>query len=157
MSKNHEYLVTTKWTGNKGMGTSGYNNYERSHTIKAGNKVEIEASSDPHFRGDENKYNPEELFLASLSSCHMLWFLHLCADAGVIVTSYIDHAKGVMELDEIGNGKFILVDLYPEVTVAQPSMKAQIEEIHDKAHQFCFIANSVNFPVLHHPLTYSES
>ena len=157
MSKSHEYAVAVEWTGNKGSGTSGYSDYERSHLIQSGNKVKIQASSDPHFRGDEKKYNPEELLVASLSSCHMLWFLHFCADSGVIVTSYKDYAKGTMELDSAGNGKFTSVDLYPEVTVSETSMLAQTEDIHYKAHHFCFIANSVNFSVNHHPKTTSES
>jgi organic hydroperoxide reductase OsmC/OhrA len=157
MSKSHEYAVAVEWTGNKGSGTSGYLDYERSHLIQSGNKVKIQSSSDPHFRGDEKKYNPEELLVASLSSCHMLWFLHFCADSGVIVTSYKDHAKGTMELDSAGNGKFTSVDLYPEVTVSETSMLAQTEGLHYKAHHFCFIANSVNFPINHHPKITSES
>ncbi|MBD3749063.1 MAG: OsmC family protein [Sphingobacteriales bacterium] len=156
MSKNHEYSVAIKWTGNMGSGTSGYTDYERSHIIQAENKGEIMASSDPYFRGDKQKYNPEELFLASLSSCHMLWFLHLCAIADVVITDYKDQAKGVMDLDKSGSGKFTVVDLYPEVTVSEAQMIAKVEELHHQAHKFCFIANSVNFPVNHHPKTTLE-
>jgi|SRR6476646_5549685 len=157
MSKNHEYAVAIKWTGNTGSGTSGYSDYERSHIIQAGNKVEIQASSDPHFKGDTQKYNPEELFLASLSSCHMLWFLHLCADAGVIVTAYHDAAKGVMALQTNGSGKFTSVTLHPHITVTEKHMVEKVAALHKQAHQFCFIANSVNFPVHHFPKCTFES
>ena len=78
--KNHHYKITVCWTGNKGKGTSSYREYERSHDISAENKVIIQASSDPSFRGDKTKYNPEEMFLSSISSCHMLWYLHFCSE-----------------------------------------------------------------------------
>src|SRR5688500_3083851 len=104
MAKEHVYTLTIAWTGNSGTGTSGYRTYERSHRISATNKPEILASSDPAFRGDKQKYNPEELLVASLSSCHMLWFLHLCADQGIIVTDYIDNPSGVMVETADGGG-----------------------------------------------------
>ena len=151
MNGQHNYSITTKWTGNNGTGTSGYRNFERSHTIIADNKPEIFASSDPAFRGDKTKYNPEELLLASLSSCHMLWFLHLCAEAGIIVTDYADNATGVMLETTDGGGRFTEVTLNPVVTVAEISMAEKANELHEKANGLCFIANSVNFPVYHKP------
>src|SRR5476651_1890681 len=108
MAKAHHYKITTNWTGNTGPGTSGYTDYDRSHTIVAEGKVEIACSSDPAFRGDKTKYNPEEMFLASLSSCHMLWYLHLCAEAGVVVTGYTDYASGTMTETD-GGGHFTQV------------------------------------------------
>ena len=151
MPKEHLYALSITWTGNKGTGTSGYNSYDRSHLISADNKPGILASSDPAFRGDKNKYNPEELLVASLSSCHMLWFLHLCAANGVIVTDYIDNPTGVMTETENGGGKFKEVTLNPVVTVKDGNSLNQLNDLHQKANQLCFIANSVNFPVNHHP------
>ena len=149
MSANHLYQARIEWTGNKGSGTEHYKNYERSHTITIDGKPEILASSDPAFRGDKLKYNPEELLVASLSSCHMLWYLHLCAEAGVIVTEYVDHATGIMAETSNGGGHFIEVILKPVVTVTEKRMIDKANELHKKANERCFIANSVNFPVKH--------
>lgn len=149
MAKEHTYNLTVKWTGNNGRGTIDYRSYGRNHQIWAENKEEILASSDPAFRGDRTKYNPEEFLVASLSSCHMLWFLHLCADSGVIVTDYVDKPVGVMVETENGGGKFKEVTLNPTITVTDISMVDKIDGIHRKANELCFIANSVNFPVYH--------
>ncbi|EFK36669.1 peroxiredoxin, SACOL1771 subfamily [Chryseobacterium gleum] len=149
--KNHHYKTTIHWTGNKGTGTSGYRDYERSHTISAENKAMIEGSSDPAFRGDRTKYNPEEMLLSSLSSCHMLWYLHFCSEAGIIVTEYTDEASGIMAETANGSGHFTEVTLHPKVTVAEASMIEKAEQLHHKANEYCFIANSVNFPVKHIP------
>jgi len=149
MNKEHTYSLTVTWTGNTGTGTSGYRSYERSHIISASNKPDIEASSDPSFRGDSARYNPEELLVASLSGCHMLWFLHLCADSGIIVTGYTDNPTGAMTETANGGGKFKEVVLNPVVTVSDASMLDKLEALHEKAHEHCFIANSVNFPVRH--------
>lgn len=151
MNKEHHYKTTIQWTGNKGTGTNGYRNYERSHTISVENKAIIEGSSDPAFRGDKTKYNPEEMLLASLSSCHMLWYLHFCSEEGIIVTDYKDHATGIMMETANGSGQFTEVTLYPEVIVTEESMIEKAKELHHKANEFCFIANSVNFPVKHNP------
>src|SRR5690554_4873411 len=113
MRDQHHYKLTVKWTGNKGAGTSEYNSYERSHSILAGNKMEIPGSSDPAFGGDKTKHNPEELLVASLSACHMLMYLHLCADAGIIVVEYLDHATGTMIQTPNGGGQFTDVTLNP--------------------------------------------
>src|ERR1700712_3863044 len=116
MTKEHHYSAEIRWTGNLGKGTSGYRDYDRDHVISVMGKPEIPASSDPSFRGNNTRYNPEEMLVASLSSCHMLWYLHLCSEAGVVVTTYSDHATGVME--EEGNaGAFASVTLHPVVTV----------------------------------------
>ncbi|ALR29424.1 peroxiredoxin [Chryseobacterium sp. IHB B 17019] len=151
MSKHHHYKTTIQWTGNKGTGTSGYRDYERSHTISVENKPMIEGSSDPAFRGDKTKYNPEEMFLSSLSSCHMLWYLHFCSEAAIIVTEYVDHATGIMEETSTGSGRFTEVTLHSTVTVKDKSMIEKAIELHHKANEFCFIANSVNFSVKHIP------
>ena len=148
MSGKHDYKLTVKWTGNTGNGTSGYKEYERSHSIIVQNKPEIYGSSDPSFRGDLTKYNPEELLIASLSACHMLWFLHVSAEAGVVVTNYIDNAEGTMRITTNGGGKFTEVLLNPIVTVTNGYMVKEVDELHKKANELCFIANSVVFPIL---------
>ena len=145
----HQYKIQITWTGNTGSGTSGYRSYQRSHIINASGKNGIECSSDPHFRGDASKYNPEELLVASLSSCHMLQYLHLCADAGIVVTAYDDNATGRMRLTADGGGHFTEVILAPKVMVKSANMVEEANELHGKANELCFIAKSVNFPVHH--------
>lgn len=147
--KHHHYRLTVTWTGNTGTGTSHSTAYERSHAIIADKKVEIQGSSDPAFRGDLTKHNPEELLLASLSACHMLWFLHLCSQAGIIVTAYTDHATGTMTEESNGGGKFTEVTLHPHITLTDISKKEAADKLHKQANELCFIANSVNFPVKH--------
>lgn len=149
--KHHHYSVKMEWVGNLGQGTADYKAYRRDHTYHAENKKIIEGSSDPSFRGDPTRYNPEELLVSALSSCHMLWYLHLCAVNKVVVTSYVDHATGVMEETENGGGKFTEVTLNPEVVVEEESMMAKAIELHHEANKYCFIANSINFPVHHKP------
>ncbi len=151
MEKEHNYAVRVEWTGNKGSGTDDYRNYERSHTITIDGKPAIFGSSDTPFRGDGSKHNPEDFLVSSLATCHMLWYLHLCADAGVVVVDYVDHAKGIMKQLEDGSGFFTEVTLYPEVQVLNESMIELANDLHKKAHNFCFIAKSVNFPVHHQP------
>jgi organic hydroperoxide reductase OsmC/OhrA len=149
----HNYSLKVKWTGNKGDGTRDYRTYDRSHIIGVEGKPDIEGSSDTAFRGDKSKYNPEDMLVASLATCHMLWYLHICADAGVIVTGYADEATGTMTEDAINGGRFIEVTLHPVVTVADASMINLANELHAKAHKQCFIANSMNFPVYHEPVS----
>lgn len=150
MQKNHFYSLKLQWTGNSGTGTSDYRAYERSHSILVDGKQPILASSDPAFRGDATKHNPEELLLASISSCHMLWFLHLCADAKIVVLDYVDSPEGIMHESGEAGGKFVEVTLKPEVSVTHAADLEKLDEIHTRAHAMCFIANSVNFPVKHH-------
>ena len=147
MGREHTYSVTVTWTGNTGTGTSGYRDYARAHEISAEGKPAIAASSDPVFRGDRARWNPEELLVAALSGCHQLSYLHLCAVAGIVVTEYMDHAEGVMVETPDGSAQFTRVVLRPKVTVAAGSDVAKAKELHHEAHEKCFIARSVNFPV----------
>jgi organic hydroperoxide reductase OsmC/OhrA len=151
MSKNHTYQANIVWTGNKGEGTRTYTAYSRAHEISVDGKPVIPGSSDPHFRGDESRYNPEEMLVASLSACHLLWYLHLCSDAGIVVLDYKDEAIGKMVETETGGGHFTEVILRPRATVTPDSDKAKAFELHEKAHRLCFIAASVNFPVRTEP------
>ena len=143
----YHYSVSVRWTGNTGQGTSSYQAYERAHEIHVSRKPTIPGSSDPAFRGDASRYNPEEMLVAALSSCHMLWYLHLCADAGVVVTSYEDHAEGTMEDSAKDGGRFVNVTLKPRVRVTYDSSLQRANELHGRAHTLRSIANSVNFPV----------
>ncbi|MBN8834974.1 MAG: OsmC family protein [Sphingobacteriales bacterium] len=149
MLKDHTYKVTITWTGNNGRGTASYHAYERSHTIQVTNKETIQASSDPAFKGDYTKHNPEELLLASVSSCHMLWFLHLCSVAGIVVLDYTDTATGTMTELENGSGKFTGITLHPRVTIRDAAQLSLLQNLHAEANRFCFIANSLNFTVHH--------
>ena len=145
--KTHLYQVDMKWTGNTGQGTASYRAYERSYEITVEGKPLISGSSDPAFRGDKNRYNPEELLVASLSACHMLWYLHLCANARLVVTDYVDRPEGKLIETDDGGGRFVEVVLKPTVTVKEGSDTALVEQLHGKAHHQCFVANSMNFPV----------
>jgi organic hydroperoxide reductase OsmC/OhrA len=149
MKGQHKYNLTVKWTDNKGTGTSNYRAFDRSHSIIIDNKTEILGSSDPAFLGDKTKHNPGDLLVASLSPCHMLWYLHLCAEAKVIVVDYVDNATGIMMEISNGGGHFTEVTLNPIVTVTEISMIEKANKLHKKANELCFIANSVNFPVRH--------
>ncbi|MDX6313321.1 MAG: hypothetical protein QOF84_1912 [Streptomyces sp.] len=148
----HTYATTVTWTGNRGTGTSGYRAYDRAHEVTAGGVPPILGSSDPAFRGDPSRWNPEQLLLAALSQCHMLSYLHACAVAGVVVTSYTDQAQGSMTQTPDGGGHFTEVVLHPRVEVTSPGMADAAGKLHEEAHRTCFIANSVNFPVRHEPV-----
>jgi organic hydroperoxide reductase OsmC/OhrA len=145
--KQHTYSVSVTWTGNTGSGTSRYNSYSRDYTVAAPGKPDIAGSSDPAFRGDPKRYNPEDLLVVALSSCHMLSYLHLAAVGGVVVIGYVDDAGGIMTQDAKGRGAFTRVTLRPKVTITAASDPAKARELHHAAHEVCFIANSVNFPV----------
>jgi len=149
--KTHSYACTLTWTGNLGAGTSSYKAYARDHVFQASGKPDLPGSADPAFRGNATRYNPEELLVASLSSCHMLWYLHLCAEAGISVLAYRDKAVGTMVEDREKGGYFTQVVLHPEVTIAKGGDPAKARELHHPAHAKCFIANSVNFPVACEP------
>ena len=145
----HHYALTTTWSGNTGTGTSGYRDYTRDVTIEVAGKPELLASADKPFRGDPARWNPEDLFIAALSECHLLSYLHACVGAGVVVVSYRDRATGVMTEHGGSAGAFTDVLLRPEVVVAEESMIEAARHAHEEAHRMCFIANSVNFPVRH--------
>jgi len=146
--RTHSYKAIVQWNADGGDGTKNYRAYSRNHSITTDGKPAILASSDPAFRGDRSRYNPEELLVASLSACHMLWYLHLCAVKGVIVLDYSDAAIGIMEENADGSGQFTRVELHPVVTVSSESDTLAAQSLHQRAHEFCFIARSVNFPVV---------
>ena len=147
----HKYRVSVQWTGNRGSGTSGYRDYGRDHVITAGSKPAIPGSSDAAFLGDASRWNPEDLLLASACACHKLWYLHLCADAGIVVLDYRDNAEGTM-LDTPQQGRFSQIVLRPHVVIRTGGDVEQAAHLHHVAHEKCYIANSVNFPILCDPV-----
>jgi len=147
----HHYAVTVRWTGNRGDGTSTYRGYSRDHDIEIPGLPVLKGSADPTFHGDRTRYNPEQLLLAALSQCHMLSFLHVAVKHGVVVTAYEDRAKALMRTNRDGSGQFESATLRPEVTVAAAVDAALMDQLHEEANKVCFIARSVNFPVLHEP------
>lgn len=152
MEKNHSYSATVNWTGNRGTGTSAYTAYDRDHVIAFSGKADILGSSDPAFRGNPQRHNPEDSFVGAVAACHLLWYLHLCAVNGVVVVSYTDKAMGTMKENNDGSGQFSEIVLHPEVTVEKASMIEKAKALHNNAHDMCFLARSVNFPVRHQPI-----
>lgn len=159
MSREHQYRLGLEWTGNQGSGTSNYRAFSRNHTVSAEHKPDILGSSDPAFRGDLHRWTPEDLLVAAVAQCHMLWYLHLCSSAGVVVTEYRDDPIGVMvEDDEAdgGGGRFVGITLRPTVTVRDPESVLLAEALHGDVGPRCFIARSLNFPVAHQPRVSAE-
>ncbi|MBU4537782.1 MAG: OsmC family protein [Weeksellaceae bacterium] len=149
--KNHHFKSKIIWTGNTGESTKNYRSYERTYIISVDGKADINGSSDPAFLGNPLLYNPEDLLLASVSSCHLLWYLHLCSVSKIQVLEYVDFAEGTMIENENGSGKFTGIVLKPKIIVAEKEMIEKATELHQKATEYCFIANSLNFEVKHHP------
>jgi organic hydroperoxide reductase OsmC/OhrA len=151
--RNHYYKVATCWTGNLGSGTSAYSAYSRNHELSGPGKTSpVAGSSDPAFRGDATRYNPEELLLGALSACHMLWVLHLCADAGIVITGYRDEPEGLVVEHADGSGEFARVVLRPWMTITDGARANDAAEIHRKAHALCALARSVKFEVACEPV-----
>jgi len=147
--REHRYHVTVEWTGNKGQGTENYKAYDREFNVLAEAKTAIAGSSDPAFLGNASRWNPEEMLLASASACHKLWYLHLCAEAGISVESYLDKAEGTMM--EARQGRFTQILLRPQITLRAGDDIELAKALHHKAHEQCFIANSLNFPIVCEP------
>jgi organic hydroperoxide reductase OsmC/OhrA len=146
MTKTHGYRATIRWTGNRGSGTARYDAYSRDHVIALDGKPPLAGSADPAFRGDGARTNPEEMLLAAISTCHMLWFLHLASTMGLVVESYEDSAEAVMTMNPDGSGQFASATLRPRVTLSAGD-PALADDAHHKAHGMCFIARSLNFDV----------
>lgn len=156
MHDQHRYAVGIEWTGDRGEGTATYRSYGRDHRIHAeGKRHEIAGSSDRVFRGDADRWNPEELVIAALAQCHMLSYLHVAAVNGIVVVGYVDEATGTLQQEGDG-GRLIEATLRPVVTLAEHHDEAdarRAETLHHRASELCFIANSVSFPVRHEPTT----
>jgi organic hydroperoxide reductase OsmC/OhrA len=162
MSLLHTYAADVVWTGAGAAGTTGYTSYGRDHEVQVAGKPTILGSADPAFRGDPTRHNPEELLVAALAECHMLWFLHFAATSGVVVVGYSDRATGTMRVEAAGHGQFTEVILRPLVTVRPggavaaagddaSGLDAQLADLHHRTHEHCYISRSVSFPVLTEP------
>jgi organic hydroperoxide reductase OsmC/OhrA len=149
--RDHVYDLQVTWTGNRGDGTRDIRGYDRAHTVTADGPPALEGSADPGFLGDREKWYPELLFVASISQCHMLWYLGLCARAGVVVQEYVDEPRGVMRTEADGSGRFTEVVLRPRVVVESADMADKAVALHDQAHRMCFVAQSVSCAVHHEP------
>ena len=149
MAKEHLYTATVTWTGNQGDGTSDYKAFTRDYDIICAGKPIVKGSADPGYLGDATRHKPEDMLLAALSACHMLWYLHLCTVSKVVVTAYQDAVEGKMLTNQDGSGEFTSVTLKPRITITSDSDAAIADSLHDKANAMCFIARSVNFPVQH--------
>lgn len=147
----HHYALDLVWEGNRGTGTSGYRDYGRDVLLRAAGKPDLAGSADPTFRGDASRWNPEELLLAALAQCHLLSYLHSAVNHGIVVVAYDDSPVGTMS--QVGQGgRFTSVTLRPRVVIADAAGADLAREIHREASENCFIAASVNFPVLHDPV-----
>lgn len=147
MEHEHFYKLTAVWTGNTGKGTQTVRSYDRSHTVTIEGKPEIQLTTDNPAVGDTSKLNPEDLLVTAISSCHMLSYLYVCALEGIVITEYIDNATGIMIENEKGGGSFKEVTLHPVCKVTEEWMLEKAITLHHKAHEVCYIANSVNFEV----------
>ena len=150
-AREHTYSTVLTWMGNKGQGTSAYDAYARDYEVAGAGKTTIRGSADSRYMGDAERHNPEEMLVAALSACHMLWYLHLCAVNGVVVTAYEDAADGQVQTHADGTGEFRQVTLRPRVTISASSDPDEATRLHKEANAMCFIARSVNFPVQHRP------
>jgi organic hydroperoxide reductase OsmC/OhrA len=152
MTHEHHYKITTIWQGIKGEGTNNVRTYDRSHIVHNNGKPDLHLTTDNAAVGDNSKLNPEDLLVSAISSCHMLSYLYLCALENIIVTEYIDQATGIMIENSNGGGQFKAVTLNPNMKVKQETMIPKAIELHHKAHEICYIANSVNFEVRCNPI-----
>ncbi|MDJ0612048.1 MAG: OsmC family protein [Rhizobiaceae bacterium] len=151
MAKKHDFPSRIVWTGNRGTGTSAYRDYDRTWDMALEGKVVLSCSNDPLLGGDPSKYNPEDMMIASIASCHMLWYLHLCSQAGVTVVAYEDNPIGIGESEPDGTGRFLEAILKPKITITAESDPEKALSLHDEIHKYCFIARSINFPVRYEP------
>jgi organic hydroperoxide reductase OsmC/OhrA len=156
MTRTHEYTAQIVWTGDRGAGTTSYRGYDRTWRITTSGKPPIDCSNDPLLGGDPARPNPEDLLLTSLAACHMLWYLHLASEAGIVVRAYEDTPLGVGETGPAGEGRFVSAVLRPRITVDRGADLATADALHEKVHHYCFIARSVNFPVAYEA-TYIET
>jgi organic hydroperoxide reductase OsmC/OhrA len=152
MPQEHRYKLKTVWEGNTGKGTINVREYDRSHTVSIDNKPHLHLTTDNAAVGDKTKLNPEDLLVSAVSSCHMLSYLYVCAMGGIVITSYEDNATGLMIENPDGGGSFREIMLNPVFTVSEISMKEKAISLHHRAHEICYIANSVNFEIKCNPV-----
>lgn len=144
MNKQFDYTLKLKWLGND---SGTHHRHDRFYEIDIDGKPQLKGSADKPFFGDPGLYNPEDLLLSALSSCHMMSYLYLCRKAGIKVSSYQDDPVGVLKLNNNGEGRFELVTLKPKVVLVDKSQVENAAKLHAQAGKLCFIANSVNFEI----------
>ena len=141
-----QFKVQAKWSSKDALDISING---KTHQVFIDNKLPLTISAAKAFKGDETKYNPEDLLISALSSCHMMSYFYVCAQNGIELIDYADTAIGTLELNSDGSGAFTLVTLNPIVTVLNKSMVDKARGLHQEANRLCFIANSCNFPIIH--------
>jgi len=151
MTSHSEFNSRIQWTGNTGTGTSSYQGYLRTWDIAVPGKPIVHCSNDPHLGGDPSLMNPEDLLLSAVSACHMLWYLHFASENNVVVESYIDKPKGLGETERSGRGRFLSIELSPSITLANDADLQLAESLHERVHDYCFIARSLSCPVYCRP------
>lgn len=149
MTFKHTFKAEANWTSSQKQENSASKFYSKSHQIKIEGKPVLDVSAAKAFKGDPELYNPEDLLLSSLVSCHMMSYLYVCSQNGIEVLEYSDNAEATLEVNPDGSGRFVEARLYPKVKISNPDQIELALELHHKANQLCFIANSCNFPVLH--------
>lgn len=152
LKREHEYTTRLRWTGNTGDGTASYTSYARGYRVQIAGKPDLAGSADPAFRGEADRHNPEDLFLAAVSACHMLFYLALCARKGIRVLAYEDEAGGTLVMNADGGGRFAQIRLHPRVILEAGADITLALQLHDTAHELCFIANSCSVPIRHEPV-----
>lgn len=149
MTFKHTFKAEANWTSKKDITDSSKRFYNKSHQVKIEGKPILDVSAAKAFKGDPELYNPEDLLLSSLVSCHMMSYLYVCSQNGIEVLEYSDNAEAALEVNPDGSGRFVEVKLFPKVKISNPDQIELALNLHFKANQLCFIANSCNFPVLH--------
>lgn len=145
----HLFRAEVNWTSNQNPSDSSKRFYYKNHQINIEGKPVLNVSAAKAFKGDPELYNPEDLLLSSLVSCHMMSYLYVCAQNGIEVLEYSDNAEATLEVAADGSGRFVAVRLKPNVKISNSDKIELALELHKKANQLCFIANSCNFPILH--------
>lgn len=145
-AKEHRYPVRTRWTG-QDVAPLRLPGFSRLHEISAPGRPPLQASADKAFGGDGSLYNPEDFLVAATSECHMLWYLILCAQDRITVVDYVDDACGTLVQDADGGGRFTEIVLRPQVRVAAGTDAESARRLHQRAHELCFVANSLSCPV----------
>ena len=149
MTFKHLFKASINWTSSQNQQQSEKKFYSKSHKIKLEGKPILIVSAAKAFKGNPELYNPEDLLLSSLVSCHMMSYLYVCSQNGIEVLEYSDNAEATLEVSPDGSGRFVEVTLNPKITISNSNQIQQALDLHQKANQLCFIANSCNFPVLH--------
>lgn len=145
----HRFEVAAEWVGNRGAGTADYRSYGREVRLTGPGLPPVEGSAARVFHGSADRWNPEQLLLAALTECHLLTYLYLAAANGIVVAAYSDAAECTIETEGDG-GRVTEAVLRPVVTISAGDPAVALA-LHGPAHEKCFIAASVAFPVRHEP------